>query len=118
MACSSVSSTRVLVPHRLTAAVRRAPRRLRRGAGFSQLPDVTTALCCAFDPRRFRVSQQIRAQRGMSRNQHPSSPIGCLMPGTHVVSTGPAPSISLLVSITPALQSDFLQTARCALNSS
>jgi hypothetical protein len=89
------------------------------GAGFSQLPDVTTALCCS-SGHAASASVAIDS-RGASheRDQHPSSPDPVVLIAWYASWSAPVPEplITLSLSRSPpsAAAPTYLQTARLRL---
>jgi hypothetical protein len=89
------------------------------GAGFSQLPDVTTALCCASGPAAFPSVATNSGRASHERNQHPSSPDQVVLIAWYATWSAPVPAPSIIPSLfrspPSAAALTYLQTARLRL---
>jgi len=89
------------------------------GAGFSQLPDVTTALCCASGPAAFPSVATDSGRAWHERNQHPSSPDPVVLIAWYATWSAPVPAPSIIRSLSRSPPSaavpTYLQTARLRL---
>jgi hypothetical protein len=89
------------------------------GAGFSQLPDVTTALCCASAPAAFPSVATDSGRAWHERNQHPSFPDPVVLIAWYATWSAPVPAPSIIPSLfrspPSAAAPTYLQTARLRL---
>jgi len=90
-----------------------------RGAGFSQLPDVTTALCCASGPAAFPSVAIDSRGASHARDQLPSSPDPVVLIAWYATWSAPVPAPSIIPSLfrspPSAAAPTYLQTARLRL---
>ncbi len=89
------------------------------GPGFSQLPDVTTALCCASGPAAFPSAATDSGRALHERAQHPSSPDLVVLIAWYATWSAPLPEPSIIPSLSrsppSAAAPTYLQTARLRL---
>jgi hypothetical protein len=89
------------------------------GAGFVQVPDVTTAPCCASAPAAFPsvANDSDRASHG--RDQHPSSPDPVVLIAWYASWSAPVPAPPIIPSLSRSPPSGaaltYLHTARLRL---
>jgi hypothetical protein len=89
------------------------------GAGFSQLPDVTTALCCASGPAAFPSVATDSGRASHERDQHASSSDPVVLIAWYATWSAPIPAPSIIPSLSrsppSAAAPTYLQTARLRL---
>jgi hypothetical protein len=89
------------------------------GAGFVQLPDVTTALCCAYGPAAFLSVATDSGRTSHERDQQPSSPDPVALIAWYASWSAPVLAASIIPSLSrlppSAAALTYLQTARLRL---
>jgi hypothetical protein len=89
------------------------------GAGFSQLPDVATAPCCASAPAAFPSAASDSGRGSHVREQHSSSSDPVVLIAWYATWSARVPAPSIIPSLSRSPPSDavptYLQTARLRL---
>ena len=89
------------------------------GAGCVQVPNVTTAPCCASAPAAFPSVANDSGRASHERDQHPSSPDPIVLIAWYVSWSAPVPEPSIIPSLSrsppSAAAPTYLQTARLRL---
>lgn len=89
------------------------------GAGFVQLPDVTTAMCCASAPAAFPGVTSDSGRASHERGQHSSSPDPVILVAWYATWSAAVPAPSTIPSLSRSPPGSaaltYLQTARLRL---